>query len=241
MTGKALVLIATKSAGVGIDKNDVHFVIEADMPNSIEEFFQEGGRAGRDLSASEVILYYWHENKAVHLKHIGEIENSVVRESSMNRLHSILRYANTNKCHIQFIEEYFGKSQTAPCKWCDNCLFTPIVERVIITSDAINLLRVCLLVGNIVKKPSPGLIDKIYIGSKGREVTKHKLDELSLHGLGKSQSVSAAENLILLLITRKFFKEIAKSRNESQYSDTYLEVTVAGSEVLEGTQFRLNE
>ena len=154
---------------------------------------------------------------------------------------TILRYANTNKCHIQFIEEYFGESQTAPCKWCDNCLFTPIVERVIITSDAINLLRVCLLVGNIVKKPSPGLIANVYIGSKGREVTKHKLDELSLHGLGKSQSVSAAENLILLLITRKFFKEIAKSRNESQYGDTYLEVTVAGSEVLEGTRFQGNE
>ena len=93
----------------------------------------------------------------------------------------------------------------------------------------------CLLVGNIVKKPSPGLIAKVYVGSKGREVTKHKSDELSLHGVGKSQSVSAAEKLILLLITMKFFKETAKSRNESQYGGTYLEVTVAGSEVLEGT------
>ena len=97
LTGKTLVLIATKSAGVGIDKNDVRFVIDADMPNSIEEFFQEGGRAGRDGSSSEVILYYRHEDKAAHVKHIGEIENSVVRESSMNKLHSILRYANTNK------------------------------------------------------------------------------------------------------------------------------------------------
>ena len=93
----------------------------------------------------------------------------------------------------------------------------------------------CLLVGNIVKKPSPGLIAKVYVGSKGREVTKHKLDEFSLHGVGKSQSVSAAEKLILLLITMKFFKETAKSRNESQYGGTYLEVTVVGSDVLEGT------
>ena len=170
LTGKTLVLIATKSAGVGIDKNDVRFVIDADMPNSIEEFFQEGGRAGRDGSSSEVILYYRHEDKAAHVKHIGEIKNSVVRESSMNKLHSILRYANTNKCHVQFIEEYFGESQTTPCNRC----LPSIAERVIVTSDAINLLRVCLLVGNIVKKPSPGLTAKVYVGSKGREVTKHK-------------------------------------------------------------------
>ena len=90
------------------------------MPNSIEVFFQEGERAGRDGSASEVILLYRHENEAVHVKHVEEKENSVVRESSMNRLHSILGYANTNKCRVQFIEEYFGESQTTLCNRCDN-------------------------------------------------------------------------------------------------------------------------
>ena len=79
---------------------------------------------------------------------------------------------------------------------------TPKVEKVIIKNDAKVLLRLITSIANLVKRPSPSLVTKTFTGSSGRDVKKHKLDELQLHGVGTKFSVRDVEYIIHMLVMK---------------------------------------
>ena len=226
-------MVATKSAGLGIDKQNVRYVIDADIPSSLKEFFQEAGRASRGGMSSAVILFHRPENKSVHVKHIGEAKEDSVREASINRLNALISFENSNNCRFVLLERYFGERNTDPCGRCDNCKSPPVTEKVIVTEEAKSLIRVCLAVQNLVKGASSSLIAKVFVGSVERDVTKNKLNDLSLHGIGRSLSLKEADEIIHLLVSKGHLKEIVEPRSESQYGGSYLKVTTSGSEFLE--------
>ena len=124
------IVIATNAFGMGIDKSNVRFVIHYNMPSSMENYYQEAGRAGRDGLNSECILLFSHQDIIINrflLEHkdfsdIDPIDAMTIRERDIKRLQIMEGYCYTTECLRNYILKYFGEDPKKPCDDCGNCL-----------------------------------------------------------------------------------------------------------------------
>ncbi|TYR30036.1 DNA helicase RecQ [Mesorhizobium microcysteis] len=123
--GEAVVMVATIAFGMGIDKPDVRFVAHIDLPGSIEAYYQETGRAGRDGLPSETLMLYGSEDIALRGRFIEESDAPDQRKRmERQKLDALLGLAETAGCRRQALLAYFG-DRSAPCGNCDTCAEPP--------------------------------------------------------------------------------------------------------------------
>ncbi|HTJ89211.1 MAG TPA: DNA helicase RecQ, partial [Acidocella sp.] len=123
---EGLVLVATVAFGMGIDKPDIRFVAHLDLPGSLEAFYQETGRAGRDGAAAETLLLYGLQDLVLRRNMIDQGNSpDEVKWIERNKLESLLGVCETAGCRRQAILAHFGEVMHAPCGNCDTCL-TPV-------------------------------------------------------------------------------------------------------------------
>jgi ATP-dependent DNA helicase RecQ len=123
--GEAVVMVATIAFGMGIDKPDVRFVAHIDLPGSIEAYYQETGRAGRDGLPSDTLMLYGYEDIALRSRFIEESEAPDQRKRmERQKLDALLGLAETAGCRRQVLLSYFG-DRCAPCGNCDTCVEPP--------------------------------------------------------------------------------------------------------------------
>ena len=130
VTDRVPVVVATNAFGMGIDKSNVRFVIHYQMPRSMEAYYQEAGRAGRDGEAAECILLYngsdiftakWMIEHTEPNENMTAAEQSAVRYQDMNRLNRMVDYCTKPGCLRAFILRYFGENTAQDCGHCSAC------------------------------------------------------------------------------------------------------------------------
>lgn len=119
---KINIITATIAFGMGIDKPDVRLIAHCDLPRSVESYYQETGRAGRDGLPSECVLFFSYADRRKHAYFIEKIEDDAERRKSWKKLEEVLRYGNLGKCRRKYLLDYLGeKYNEKNCASCDVC------------------------------------------------------------------------------------------------------------------------
>ena len=174
------IIVATIAFGMGIDKPDIRFVIHYDIPKSLENYYQETGRGGRDGLGGECVVYFSY-------KDIGKLEKllrdkSVAeRERNIQLINETVAYIESAECRRKFLLHYFGEEFNAKdCNcMCDNCKHPK--EKLDVTNDTTVALTVIRAVKENHDLP---YVAKLLIGKKGKEVTDFKYDKQDWFGTG---------------------------------------------------------
>ena len=180
MSEDGLVMVATIAFGMGIDKPDIRFVVHTDMPGSMEAFYQEIGRAGRDGLPAETMLLYGLEDMAKRRRFIdedGEDADHKLREHK--RLDALIAYCEAAECRRQAMLRYFDE-ETEACGNCDNCL-DPL-EMVDGTREAQMLLSAMARTGNMFGQAH--VID-VLCGAMTQKIRQRGHDRLKTFGVGR--------------------------------------------------------
>jgi ATP-dependent DNA helicase RecQ len=202
---QADVIVATIAFGMGIDKPDVRFVVHYDAPKSLEGYYQETGRAGRDGLEGNCIMFF-SENDIIKLEKFNKDKAVTERENAKYLLEEMTAYAETGLCRRKFILSYFGEQyDDSACNgMCDNCRHPR--ERFEATDDALLAIKSSLDTDQ--RFGISHLID-VLTGEMNDYVESYAHDKLSIFGAGKDKDARYWNTIFRQLTVSGFFlKEI---------------------------------
>ena len=196
------IIVATIAFGMGIDKSNVRFVVHMDLPKSMEGYYQEIGRAGRDGLKSECLLLYSMSDVIRKSELLNSIENDIYKNHAKNKLEEMYNYANSSTCRHKALVGYFEEEISDCIDSCDNCQKGEI-EEIDITKEARMLLSTIYRAN---QSFGANYIIDILRGSKNKKILDNNHDKLSVYGIGEDISKSSWELIIDKLFEKKAIK-----------------------------------
>jgi len=190
---EGLVMVATIAFGMGIDKPDVRFVVHLDLPKSLEAYYQETGRAGRDGLAAEAWMLYGLDDvgKLKGLLARAETVSERQRHVDRQKLESMLGYCETTRCRRQVLLGYFGEELIEPCGNCDVCLDRPA------SFDGTELAQKALsTIYRTGQRFGAGHVIDVLRGEGNERIRRLGHDELSVFGIGRELEPTAWRSVL---------------------------------------------
>ncbi len=181
---KVKIIVATIAFGMGIDKSNIRFVVHMSLPKTIENYYQEIGRGGRDGDHADVVLLFSASDVIQQKRFIDQNEDESYKQLQLNKLNAINRFASSEKCRHQQLAEYFGDELEACESSCDNCLDDDHEKRDV-TKESQMLLSSVYRTGQRFGK---AYVIDVLRGSKEQKVLSNGHDELSVYGIGEKLS-----------------------------------------------------
>ncbi len=195
------IMVATNAFGMGIDKSNIGYVIHFNMPSSMENYYQEAGRTGRDGASAECIILFSRADVVTN-KFLIEKSNRGYIEKTIeyNKLNSMVDYCNTDKCLRKFILEYFGENVIYEnCSNCINC--NTKLELIDMTVEAKMILSCIKRMG---QKYGSLVVTDVLRGSKSTKMTELKFDTLSTYSIMKDYSKDSVRDMISYLVVEGY-------------------------------------
>lgn len=196
------IVVATVAFGMGINKSNVRFVAHFDLPRSIEAYYQETGRAGRDDLPSEAVLFYDPADYGWLNKVLLEKPESEQRQIEQHKLQAIGAFAEAQTCRRLVLLNYFGESRQQPCQNCDICLSPPKKYDALI--DAQKVMSAIYRTG---QRFGLHHIIAVLRGLNNQKVRDFQHETLAVFGIGKEKSqehwISVVRQLIHLGLIRQ--------------------------------------
>ncbi|NIP83280.1 MAG: DNA helicase RecQ, partial [Gemmatimonadetes bacterium] len=193
------VVVATVAFGMGIDKPNVRFVVHYDLPKSVEGYYQETGRAGRDGLPAEALLLYGGRDVATVRKLIETGDNAAQKRVEMHKLDAMVALVESLTCRRRALLGYFGEALGADCGHCDLCDDPP--ERFDATEDARKALS---CVYRVRQRFGIRHVVDVLRGADTERIRRLGHDRLSTYGIGAGRSATEWDSILRQLIHRGY-------------------------------------
>jgi ATP-dependent DNA helicase RecQ len=220
---EAQVIVATIAFGMGIDKSNVRFVIHADLPKNIENYYQETGRAGRDGEPAHCLLFFSRGDIPKIRYFIDKTPEDTERAIALEKLNKVVGYAEHSVCRRRRLLNFFGEDYPEDnCRTCDIC--TGVVEKTDITRDAQIIMSAISRTG---QRFGAGHISDIVSGADTKKVRELKHNEIKTFGAGKDKNKQHWRFIVNELLAQEMLIQ-------EGHPYPVLKLTQRGSDVLYG-------
>ena len=219
------VVVATIAFGMGINKSNVRFVAHFDLPRSIESYYQETGRAGRDDLPAEAVLFYEPADYAWLQKILLEKPETPQRQIEQHKLEAIGEFVESQTCRRLVLLNYFGEHRQTPCNNCDICLDPPKKYDGLV--DAQKVMSTIYRVGQCF---GAHYVIAVLRGMQNQKIIERQHDKLSVYGIGKDKSKEHWQSVIRQLIHLGFVQQVISELNPT------LQLTESAKAILKGEE-----
>ena len=222
------VVVATIAFGMGINKSNVRFVAHFDLPRSIESYYQETGRAGRDDLPAEAVLFYEPADYAWLQKILLEKTETPQRQIEQHKLEAIGEFTESQTCRRLVLLNYFGEHRQTPCNNCDICLDPPKKYDGLV--DAQKVMSTIYRVGQCY---GAHYVIAVLRGMHNQKIIERQHDKLSVYGIGKDKSKEHWQSVIRQLIHLGFVQQVISELNPTLQLIESAKAILKGEEPLE--------
>ena len=247
METPAAIAVATNAFGMGINKPDVRLVVHFNVPGTLEAYYQEAGRAGRDGLPARCVMLFSYQDRLTQeffIKKIGEDQPNAdyatiekLKSHATKKLEMVIRYAQTHNCRRRMILDYFGdEAQVDGCN-CDICrlahggVVVPTGGPIVSDETTTVVRQLLSAVARLNRKFGVGMIADVLAGADTDRTQKWGLHSLSVFGLLKSYNTKR----IIAMLHRLMESGLARQRAvEGEKHITVVELTTAGAAVMKG-------
>ena len=194
---KVNIIVATIAFGMGIDKPDVRLVVHYTFPKTLEGYYQEIGRAGRDGLKSECVLFYTYADTRKHEFFINQISDKKLHDTAQEKLDEVLNYCELSTCRKKYLLKYFGEDlKVDNCQACDCC---NTVHETFNSSEIVKKIMSAIIRTD--SRYGKSYIIDVLLGKKTLKIKINKHNKLSVYGIVKDYSSNELSSIVSQLIS----------------------------------------